>query len=391
MNCKSITYAFLFFLTSVKICAQISLTNSYFPAAGDTFRVATATAATARLVTITPAGGNQTWNFDFLRSERNNTVFNVERYKNIASDTAAKSQYPDGELIRQTDSGQVAVLNRTTTKLELLGFKGFDMGMIQIPNVAFRYAPPLNERHAPLVYNLPTISFTSNFTATVPSNVLPDTLLRQLPIRPDSLRINYKVSREDKTDAWGTVLLPSATQPVSALRERRREIREFRLEAKLSIFPWVDVTSFVLAAINSDLKQPRDTVISYYFWSNTTKQPLVIINANAQDSVNFVRFKWSPLLSPTADTEGVDAVSLAVFPNPAKAANGAFVEIKNWKSTHYNITIIQADGRVVSNLKSEVPSKEHFNIPLPALPQGIYWLQISDNGKVKTVKFVMNH
>jgi Secretion system C-terminal sorting domain len=387
MNYKSIIYASFILLTSSAISAQITLTNSYFPAAGDSFKIATATTASARLVTITPAGGNQIWNFNFLRSDRNSTAFSTEVYKAIASDTAAFNQYPSGELIRQTDTEQVAILNRTTTKLELLGYKGINLGAINIPNVAFRYNPPINERHAPLVYNLPTIGFVSNFTATVPSSAIPDSLLSRLPIKPDSIRINYRISRQDKTDAWGTVLIPGATSAASVLRERRFEEREFRIEIKLGIFPWVDITTALGSTLGEGFQQPKDTVISYYFWSNTTKQPLVVINSNGRDAITSVRYKWQAIVAGLKNTEGVDDASVTIFPNPAKANEATFVEIKNWKSSNYDISIAQLDGKVVSILRGKAPSNAPFNIALPPLPQGFYLLKISDGEGFKTVKF----
>ena len=390
MNYKSIIYAFFISLTSTAISAQITLSNNYFPAAGDSFKIATATSTTARLAKVAPAGGNQTWNFNFLRSDRNSTAFSTEIYKAIASDTAAFKQYPSGELIRQTDTGQVAVLNRTTTKLELLGFKGVNLGAINIPGVAFRYNPPINERHAPLIYNLPTISFVSNFTVTVPGNVIPDSLLSRLPIKPDSIRINYRISRQDKTDAWGTVLIPGATTAATALRERRFEEREFRLEVKVSIFPWVDITTALGSTLGEGFRQPKDTVISYYFWSNTTKQPLVVINTNGSDSITSVRYKWQAIVAGLKNTEGVDNASITVFPNPAKANEATFVEIKNWKSSDYDISIAQLDGKIVSILRSKAPSSAPFNVSLPPLPQGFYLLKISDGEGFKTVKFSLN-
>lgn len=390
MNYKSIIYAFFISLTSTAISAQITLSNNYFPAAGDSFKIATATSTTARLAKVAPAGGNQTWNFNFLRSDRNSTAFSTEIYKAIASDTAAFNQYPSGELIRQTDTGQVAVLNRTTTKLELLGFKGVNLGAINIPGVAFRYNPPINERHAPLIYNLPTISFVSNFTATVPGNVIPDSLLSRLPIKPDSIRINYRISRQDKTDAWGTVLIPGATTAATALRERRFEEREFRLEVKVSIFPWVDITTALGSTLGEGFRQPKDTVISYYFWSNTTKQPLVVINTNGSDSITSVRYKWQAIVAGLKNTEGVDNASITVFPNPAKANEATFVEIKNWKSSDYDISIAQLDGKIVSILRGKAPFNAPFNVSLPPLPQGFYLLKISNGEGFKTVKFSLN-
>lgn len=367
--------------------AQISLTNSYFPVAGDSFKVAVATPATTQLVTLTPAGANQTWNFNFLRSALNNSVYSWEIYKNISSDTTAQRQYPDGELIRISDTIQVAVLNKTSSNLDLLGFKNATLGTLSIPNVVFRYSPPVNDRHAPLVYNNPVISFTSNFIATVPSSVFPDSIIKTLPIKPDSIRMNYRITRQDKTDAWGNVIMPGNSQAIPVLRERRQAISEVKIEAKISIFPWLDITSIVLGTLGGNVQQPKDTSISYYFWSNTTKQPLVVISTNAQDSIQLVRFRWQQLPTSISNTEGAYPSSILIFPNPAQASVASTAEIKNWKSTHYTATITQIDGKIISTWHGTTPSTERFSVPLPILPTGLYYLSISNGEIIQTVKF----
>ena len=391
MHLKSNIYTvFLAFFCSA-VSAQITLTNSYFPAAGDSFKVATATTATANLVRITPAGGNQAWNYNFLRSARNGAAFSVESYRAIASDTAAFRQYPDGELVSQTDSGQVAVLNRTLTKLELLGYKNFNLGSLSIPGISFRYSPPINERHAPLIYNAPTISFVSNFSAAIPSSALPDSLISALPFRPDSFRINYRVARQDKNDAWGTMLIPGASSPIPVLRERRFEETETRIEVKLGFFPWVDITP-VLAS-TTGFRQAKDTTISYYFWSNTTKQPLVVVNLDAQDFVRSVQYKWQQIVADIKNTEGgADAVSMTLYPNPAKANSSSYLDIKGLKSNGYNVTISDIQGKIISKISEKNPLSETTTIKLPPLAVGLYLIELGTDKKqngVKTMQLIV--
>lgn len=389
MNFKSIIYAFVPLLFPFSIAAQISLTNSYFPVAGDSFKVASATSATAKLVRLTAAGGNQMWNYNFLRSARNSTAFSIERYRAIATDSAALRQYPDGELVRQTDSGEVAILNRTTTRLELLGFKDFNLGNLRLPGVVFRYSPPINERHAPLVYNLPAISFVSNFTATIPSSVLPDSLLTRLPIRPDSVRLNYRISRQDKTDAWGTILIPGEASGIPVLRERRFEESQIRIEVKVSIFPWVDITSTLIAALGSDFRPEKDTSISYHFWSNTTKQPLLVIQTNGRDSVQSVKYKWQAILAVIKNQEDEKDMSLTLYPNPSKINGETLLDIKNCHSTHYTLSIVDVQGKTVSSISNKTPSFETFSVKIPPLSSGLYFIKFLSDNVLKTVKLVV--
>ena len=389
MNFKSIIYILISSFIPTAIAAQILLTNSYFPVAGDSFKVATATTATTKLVRLTAAGSNQSWNYNFLRSARNSTAYSTERYRAIATDTTALRQYPDGELVRQTDSGEVAILNRTTTKLELLGFKNFNLGNFSLPGVVFRYAPPINERHAPLSYNLPAITLISNFTAAVPSSALPDSLLTRLPIRPDSVRVNYRISRQDKTDSWGTILIPGAAFAVPVLRERRFEESEIRIEVKVSIFPWVDITSTLVSALGSDFRPAKDTTISYHFWSNTTKQPLVVIKTNGRDSVTSVDYKWQAIVAGLNTEGGKKEMSLSLYPNPSKANNETILEIKDCFSSSYAVSILDVQGKIVSSISDKNPSSERFLVKIPPLPKGLYFIQFLAESRLKTVKWVM--
>jgi hypothetical protein len=377
----------VFFFPSL-ISAQITLTNSYFPVAGDSFRVATATAATAKLVRLTAAGANQTWNYNFLRSARNSTAFSTERYRAIASDTAAFRQYPNGELVRQTDDGEVAILNRTTTKLELLGFKNFNLGNFSLPGVAFRYAPPINERHAPLSYILPTASFVSNFTAAVPSSALPDSLLTRLPLRPDSVRVNYRIARQDRTDAWGSLLIPGASA-TPVLRERRFEESEIRVEVKVSIFPWVDITPTLVSALGNDFRPAKDTTISYYFWSNTTKQPLLVIETNGRDSVKSAKYRWQAIVAGLNTEGGKNDLSMTLFPNPSKVNSETILEIKNCLSNTYTISIVDIQGKNVSTISGKNATTDKFSVKIPLLPQGLYFLNFTSENVYKTLKIMI--
>jgi hypothetical protein len=389
MNVKSIIYILLPFLMPSFITAQIAITNSYFPVAGDLFQVATATPGTSKLVRVSPAGGNQTWNYNFLRSARNSTAYSTEKYMAIASDTAALRQYPDGELVRQTDSGDVAIINRTTTKLELLGFKNFNLKNLSIPGIAFRYSPPINDRHAPLSYLLPTINLVSNFTAAIPSSALPDSLLSRLPFRPDSMRINYRIGRQDKIDAWGSILIPGASVAVPVLRERRFEESEIRIEIKISILPWIDITPTLISALGSDFRPAKDTTITYNFWSNTTKQPLVTIQTNAQDSIILVKYKWQAIVAGIKNDEAKKEVTMSLYPNPSKENSETLLEIKDCSSGTYTISIVDVQGKNVSIISAKNATADRFSVKIPPLPQGLYFVNFTSENILKTLKLVV--
>jgi hypothetical protein len=369
----------LFLIEKTPLQGQISLTNAYFPVANDSFKTAIANINTTLATRLTPAGGNQTWDFTYLRSARNHQQFNNIYYRAIASDTAAQNRFPTGDLIRlNSDTGsQISVYNLTATKFELLGLRDFNLGTLAtIQGASFRYNPPINERHAPLSFGSPAQNFVSNLSVAISSSQLPDTLLAGLPFRPDSIRFGIRIGRTDLVDAWGTLRVTGAPAPVPVLRERRYQVTETKIEAKIGFF-WLDVTSVVLSL--AGLPAAKDTTINYNFWSNTSRDPIAVVQTNTRDSVTQVTFRWFPLPSAVSQLGEKTAARMRVSPNPVKSGTRLTIALSDFEPNNYSFEIRDLTGRLVLKTAdwflSDKTSLETLELPRN-MSSGVYLVHL---------------
>ncbi|MEM8908672.1 MAG: hypothetical protein AAGD05_12555, partial [Bacteroidota bacterium] len=115
---RQVLYILLFFLGQAQ--AQITLTNAYFPQVGDTLRTAIDAMPN---VSITPPGGNQTWDYSILQG------LNVVNVIRPASDGANSDQFPNADLllpVGQGAEGGETYANLSDNEYQLVGYAGPD-------------------------------------------------------------------------------------------------------------------------------------------------------------------------------------------------------------------------------------------------------------------------
>jgi Secretion system C-terminal sorting domain len=377
--------ALLLLLISAPISAQTSLTDAYFPSVNDSLQTAIALPQYTRALRLTSAASAaQQWDFSFLRSANNSTAKTTERYLST-TDTALLRQFPTAKLVRDIGGGQLAAYNKTATRFELLGYKNIDLGgALRLPLIA-KFLQPVLERRAPLAFNT-TNRNQSNFVLAFSSDIIPDTILSSLPIRPDSIRIRFQTDRQDKTDAFGTLSIPGGRYEV--IRERRYEITDTKIEARINPLPWLDITALVLTG----QQRPRDTTIRYYFWSNLAKEPIAILTADDRDSVVLAEYKYLKIntsVKNTPNTEGGDALS--IFPNPT--TNNVFFDVKMLSPTAtFSLAIVDNMGRKVAHKKVATDGEQRVQMDASKWLTGIYWVYLTDaEGRIWATKsFVKN-
>jgi hypothetical protein len=264
------THYILFFLFFTKtLLAQSALSNRYFPSVGDALALARASDATTKRISITPSAEFQIWDYAFLDSISSS----IERYEAVPD--SIKQAFPDADLMANIE-GQQAVFNKTDTRFEILGFKN-----IRFQNLFFNlnFIPdnPILQRRADLEYITVNNNRSVGIAVLSPSQ-FPDSVVKQLPIRPDSVRITLTNTRQDYVDAWGTLAIPKANYAV--LRVRCIEINEQRIEIKINN-NWLDVTP---QYFNGN-PAPQDTTITYNFWSEGVKTPILRLSVNNKEQV----------------------------------------------------------------------------------------------------------
>lgn len=354
-------------LASSWLTAQITINaDDYFPAAGDKLKTIVDIAPSG--IAITQAGGPFDWDFTQLAiSLEQETVYQP------ASEGNAAASFPNAELFTAGGVGGETYYNVSPNAFETLGFNGPDPAGVGVMTL-FKFTSPIPERHAPLTFPA-TFSSSSAVlvpfaTADIPGGFL-DSL--NLPILPDSIRVRVTTQRNDFVDAYGNLSIPGGTYPV--LREKRTEFRETRVDAKVPIFGWQDVTDFIIAGGNF-AGLGKDTVITYNFFSNEAKEAIAVVTmddsgTNAQQ----VRFKNNGVLSDVNNLKADEPLVL-VSPNPV--ISEVKFELKNFTPGKYHLQIFNANGALVLTKNFQLNQSQAESVDLSALGGGQYFYRVSD-------------
>ncbi len=338
---KRITSFTLFVFCHTLCFGQITISNNYFPNAGDSLVTANATAQTVRNISISKAETTaQSWDYSFLRA-LTPTTRTVDRFRalNAVSDTAILREFPTANTVIADTAGQIAVYRRSTTRFDLLGFFNANLGILPI-GIRPKFDTPSLERRAPLTFNS-TNNNKTGFNIVFSTDIIPDTILALLPVRPDSMRIRFVTNRQDKVDAFGKIRIPGSPN-LDCLRERRFEITETHIDAKSNSFPiWIDITTL----IPTGNFKTKDTTLVFHFWSDLYKEPLLTIRANNDSTATSAVYKWLAINTPTI--ESAQNITAVLYPNPTKNAINARFEGLN--EGIYLLTVVDNIGRTVFN------------------------------------------
>jgi len=210
---KTFTLILLILSSTLLLQGQITISNSTLPDAGDTLRTH-----------IDPA---PTFSFDASPQEDGEWIFNnltsATVLETIFSDptSGTSSGFPSATSVTVTPEGTEFYYLTDDVGLHELGLYGSDP-VAGILEVDAAYSSPLTVRRAPLRYGDENDQETGLYYP-IPLSLIPDTLLNELPIQPDSLRLNVSLQRNDLVDGWGTATINEVVYDV--LRERREEIR----------------------------------------------------------------------------------------------------------------------------------------------------------------------
>ena len=372
---------FIFILMTSLVNAQITITNDYFPAEGDTLR--TAFDGMPANINITAPGGNQTWNFNSLQGISTEVIVQPAiAGLNNENFTEAELMIPVGGQ----NSPAETYINVTPNVYEIVGYAGQDPAGFGI-EVVVPYSPTLIERRAPLnFFDVNNADFA--FTVAFSTEFLPPELIDSLGLDflPDSLRVKVISDRLDIVDAWGELTIPGGTYEV--LREKRTEMRKTQLEAKLEIGPisnWIDITTFVpfLDQIGSD------TITTYHFFSNTAKEPIAVVTVTNDDMETplFVSYKDNNILS-NVNYVNTGKSDLIVYPNPAILE--ARFDFVNLNPGLYSLKIYNILGVEIWKNRYNINGNRTIKIDLDEFRKGTYlYSLIDERGKTLTTKRLM--
>lgn len=352
--------------------AQIQIPAGQLPQAGDTvfFSIDNLPAT----IQVGVPGENLRWDFSTLQAPyvRRTSWLSVDQGERPDLFPQADLLLPQGDRIESyyqlREQGQALYrLGALSSDLLDLGIEG-----------TVTYSRPELYMRTPLLYGS-RYDHTYAFTQTIAAEELPDFLLEELPISPDSFRVSLIAERQDAVDAWGRLLIPGGFYDV--LREKRTTVQRLKLEAKLGPFPWSDVTDLL-----SDEDFPNErTVVEYYFFSNETQNPVAIVEMGPEERfVRRVIFRSSPQTTTIREISDLQP-GVYAFPNPAIIT--VRFEFTNLPPGNYQLSIRNILGIEVWREDYYLNGNRTERVDISNLRKGTYLYSLKDDqGKILATK-----
>ena len=374
---KSIILTVLSLLFVFVIQAQITITDAYFPHAGDTLK--TAFDGMPSGIVINPPGGtiDQNWNFNSVQGMSRQTIYRP------ASEGEASAEYPTADLFVPIDPVGETYYKITASTFELIGYQGLDPANLGI-SLLVHLDPTLIERTAPLNF----IDFGVSHSAIIipfSADVIPGDILDNLPIQPDSIRLRITIDRSNIVDGWGKLTIPGDTYDV--LREKQIEEQETLLDVKFGTGP--------LSQWIPDIEIPgldflgKDTITTYTFYNDAEKEAIAIVTVDNQnnDIINTVEYKDNGIQTNIRYVN-TGRPDLIAYPNPA--INDVRIDFFNLPTSDYTLKIYNILGIVVWEKKYSISGNRNEKISLTDLRKGTYlYSLVSDSGKIISTKRLM--
>jgi len=376
---KPITLLALLFAAATSF-GQIVLTDAYFPAAGDTLTYGVASGDPG--IDLLSAGADRQWDFS------NQVAADTQMQVVLPYD--GNEAFPEAEVIVAIDNNNAGYYSVSDNVYELVGIQG------SLPEVlpGFVFDAPVSpgraERRAPLAYLDRFESNTANVIA-IDSDSLPAEAKEALREFGDvlnafdSIRISSISERTDLVDAYGTLTINGQRYPV--LREKRTETTRGKVEVKLGILGFQDVTAVILAQAPElqDFLGTQEGRESYYFWTDTEKEAVAIVTTDGDGNADGLRFALGDRLNSTGAPQLTQA-RVKVYPNPARG-NTTF-EVSGLDRGAYTLRIINVLGRQVSEVRfTPVGTTAKLPIDVSRLPRGTYLYSLTnERGLILTTR-----
>lgn len=359
----------LFSALCISSSAQITITESVFPVAGDTFKIAL-DLSPGSISAATPPGGNQLWDFSGLQVSQSEEVI----FRPAGAGVHSMS-FPGSDMVVISQNAET-FYNSTNTKFQLSGYAGLDQANLGVQVLA-RYNPAVDERWAPM--NFFDVN-SQNYFLSLPfsTDELPDTLLSVLPFAPDSFRLRINTQRLNVMDAWGTCQIPGGSYPV--LRQKRTDYTSTALDVKLPVIGWVDLSTLIGGGgggtpIGNFIG--TDTTVTYRFYNGIEKQEIAVVTmTNDLSGVESVRFKNNETVAaPEIGAPGT--ANIQAFPNPA--VERVRFDCTNLPSEEYTLKIFNIIGKVVWKQNYMINGNRSVTLELEDFRKGTYLYSLVDS------------
>ncbi|MBK8968688.1 MAG: T9SS type A sorting domain-containing protein [Lewinellaceae bacterium] len=346
--------------------AQITITNSVFPAVGDTLHYHFGNQPGAINQIFTPPGGGQVWDLGNLQATQTwNQVM-----KNPATGMKSASFPSASVLFNPLNSSAEVYWQVTGNQILDLGYYGLDPLGLGL-TLLFKKLPGLEQSWAPINF-FDIHQSSSNVLTAFDAPLAPPVLLNLVPTA-DSFRIRITYQRLGSVDAYGTLTIPGGSFDV--LRKKQTEYKSSAVDVKVAPLGWIDISTIGGQQV---LPLGTDTITTFHFLNDLSKEAIAICTLNtAQNMVTGVQYK--NLSTPSATYTPALNTEMVTYPNPVH--NTLYVHFTNETGATYQFQLLNAQGRLI--LEQTVAKSETLRdiaLPVANLAPGIYTLILQRNG-----------
>lgn len=326
-----------------KLSAQITLTNSINPVAGDIDNNAT---CDTNNISQGNSGANQTWSFLSLIRQDSTAVNFVP-----AGSTPYSAQFPTSNIAFTNDNVNYGYTTTSSGNYIINGQAG--------PDLIIQYTDPQLFMQYPFTYNS---SVTDNFESVFTSG-------------------GFTTFRTGTTtitgDAWGTIILPSGSFP-NALRVRY----------------------VITTKDSSSLGTILTSVLTSYNWFVAGRKFPVFEIIYTSYSINGIPFINSKVVNYNLGTTiGITNISNEIpdnyklsqnYPNPFNPSTVLSFEIR--KTGFVSLKVHDMTGKEVADLVNSnlTPGSYRFDFNASDLSSGIYFYTLKVNEFIETKKMIFN-
>jgi len=290
---------------------------------------------------------------------------------------ARPERFAGAQLKRLITEQTTAYYRRSANALELVGMRGYDPFGIGIQG-SFEFEPAYVERAVgSRLQEENSLQYGCTFTVAAEDIYVP--LFENLPMSPDSFRIQMRTEETRTIDASGQLIIPGGIYQVR--RQKRIGLRNIRLEVKVGNFEWQDVTRLLPGNDIFGLQRQ----VQYYFFSDDAEQAITIVEMNAEETqVTKVIYRADPESTRLQDLSDIRP-GIYAFPNPA-IVNVRF-EFLGLEPGTYELTIRNILGQPVWNRSFFLAHNRTEKVNISMLKKGTYLYSLKDgDGNIITTR-----
>lgn len=359
-------------ILTLPLFAQPTIDNNILPSIGDTIILANDNLPEG--VVIFPTKGEQEWDFMQLQS-----AFSK---KTVAKEVIATDHlvaFKEADIVIEDLEGVKNYYHLHKNELKLVGREGLDPYGLGVTLPTF-FEPNYTMIQTPISYG-DVKNSSGRYISALSADQLPITTLYSLPILPDSVRFISTIETSQEADAWGHLVLPDNSFEV--LRERRITAIKTRMEVKVGLFSWRDITDDIYINIF-----PKEEVrLSYHFYSNETRMPVLVAQMQ-EDGINAESIEY--LVSDPSSTirNTSDEPDVYAYPNPA--INNIRFEFSNLPPASYKLKIFNILGMTLMEENYQLSGFKTIKWDVSKLRKGTYlYSLINEKGKTIATRRLM--